>query len=119
MNCPYCGTTLPSGSNICPNCGSALSTQETQQVQTTFVQSKSDVDANEKASGGLIALSIIIPIVGIIMGIVFMATGKKHAGKVYLLAGLISTGVGILFIILGSCIGVSACFNALTNGLAV
>ncbi len=103
-----------------------------QQVQSgRFVSSEREVlpeapqscssspDADAKASGGLIALSIIIPLVGIIMGIVFMINGKKHVGKTYLIAALISTGVGIILTILGSCLGVSALFNAIANSFAV
>lgn len=55
------------------------------------------VDPNAPANGGLIALSIIIPIVGIILGLVKMSDGEKKAGKTYLTAALITMGVYLVF----------------------
>lgn len=58
------------------------------------------VDPNAPANGGLIALSIIIPLVGIILGLIKMSDGEKRAGKTYLTAGLITMGVNLLLVIL-------------------
>lgn len=45
--------------------------------------------AAEKASGGLILLSILIPTAGVVLGIAHLTSGKKHAGKVYLWIGIL------------------------------
>ena len=58
------------------------------------------VDPNAPANGGLIALSIIIPLVGIILGLVKISDGEKRAGKAYLIAGLVTMGINILLVIL-------------------
>ncbi len=120
MFCKYCGKEVIQGDTICPNCGGEIDIpvnnmpppqpMPSQQAQPVVYAPPGGyyvppyppmqyVDPDPPANGGLIALSIIIPIVGIILGIIKMSDGQKRAGKTYLLSGLIVIGVNFLFVI--------------------
>lgn len=100
MFCKNCGSEIPNDSTFCVKCG-AKAEASVQQAQATqparpvqqYTQTSSTA-SKDVVSAGLVILSILIPLVGIIMGIVFMCDGKKYAGKTYLLAGIIS---GVIF----------------------
>ncbi len=67
------------------------------------------VNPDEPANGGIIALAILIPIVGIILGCVNMSDGRKKAGKTYLIAALITIGV---YVLIGIIIGIAFASSA-------
>ena len=75
--CKKCGKELEEGNFVCPNCGN-------------------DADA---VNIGLMILSILIPIAGIILGIINLTKGKKKSGTSYLVAGIIAWVVGILLVL--------------------
>lgn len=78
MYCKNCGREISGSANNCPNCGASLIT---------------GVNPDEPANGGLIAVSVLFPIVGIILGIIDINKGKKCSGGVYLKAAIITTVV--------------------------
>lgn len=80
MYCKKCGSEILDEAVICPHCGCATENNQTE-------------NADGKAKGGWIFLTILIPLVGIIMGIVNLSNGKKNSGKVYLTVGLIAWAV--------------------------
>ena len=92
MICPNCDHEVSDLAVVCPNCGASLNNNSYNTPET-----------EQKANGGFIALSIIFPIVGIILGIVEMNKGNKDAGKKYLWTGIIAWAVWFL---LGCCIGI-------------
>jgi len=78
MFCKKCGNEIPDNSKFCVKCGTTInSNQPTPQV------------AEDKTSVGLIILSILFPIVGIVLGIVNLRSKKSSSGKVYLIVGII------------------------------
>ncbi|MBQ4111146.1 MAG: zinc ribbon domain-containing protein [Clostridia bacterium] len=88
MFCKTCGKEINDKAVICPNCGCPTANK----VQTTYEE--------DKASGGLIALSILIPIAGIILWPVKHSQTPK-AARTYGLCGIISWVVfGILYAIM-------------------
>lgn len=83
MFCKNCGSEIDDKAYVCPKCGCLTGT----------------VDNNAPASGLLIALSVLMPLVGIIMGIVNLSSGNKRSGKAYLIAGLVTGGICLFVII--------------------
>lgn len=65
-----------------------------------YVPDRSAVDdPSDKATGGMIALSVLVPIVGVILGVVNL-TQNKRCGKVYLGIGIASFTICILISII-------------------
>lgn len=54
----------------------------------------------DEVNPGLVVLSVIIPLAGIILGATNQSSGRKKSGKAYLLAGVISWGVWFFLCIL-------------------
>ena len=120
MFCKYCGKEVDQNATICANCGGevtplasdgtiptnkAVPQQPVQPQQGQYIppypqQYQHIIDPNEPASVGIIIVCVLIPIIGIIMGCVYMSDGRKRAGKAYLTASLITIGVGILISII-------------------
>lgn len=92
--CQKCGKALDDEAVVCVNCGCAAS--------PGFGQREPDVET----SGLLIVLSVLFPIVGIIVGVIYMQSNNengKKAGKTYLKAALITVGVVlIIYLFLGT-----------------
>lgn len=80
--CKNCGKEIDDKAVICVHCGVPQSSVHPAQ--------SNNPDAERKATGAEIAASILIPIVGVIMGIVYLAQGKKKAGTTALIAGIIA-----------------------------
>lgn len=82
--CRKCGKQIDNEAVICPHCGVP---------QQDLQQAAKPAEDNRKATGIEIAGSILIPIIGIILGIAYYASGKKKAGSTLLAAGLIASTV--------------------------
>lgn len=80
--CSHCGKEVMEKAVICPNCGC--------QIEST--------DDN-RANPGLVLLSILIPLAGIIMAIAFW-NKTPHAAKTYLKAALITVLVEVILWVL-------------------
>ncbi len=117
--CAHCGAPTPNAANtqqpvyqqpvqqqpVYPQQGQYQQPYQQQYYQQPYQQ---PINPDEPANGGLIALAILIPIVGIILGCVSMSDGKKKAGKTYLIAALIAIGAYLLIgIIIGIAIAAS------------
>ncbi|MBR4628513.1 MAG: hypothetical protein IKO47_12630 [Ruminococcus sp.] len=72
--CSKCGKEMEEGSFVCPYCG----------------------NDEDKVNVGLMILAVLIPIAGIIMGIVNLSKGKKKSGTAYLVAGIIAWVLGMV-----------------------
>ena len=72
MFCSKCGSEIMDEAVICPNCG--CSTEN-------FHQKKDD-----KVSAIVVLLTIIVPLVGFIMGIIYLGQGKRAGGTLIALS---------------------------------
>lgn len=84
--CKNCGKEINDKAVICVHCG----------VQTGNPVMQTQVNAADEASGGLLAISFLFPIVGLIMGAVFSFTGRPvTGGKCFKFAaiGIVVSGV--------------------------
>ncbi len=85
--CQHCGKEVMNEAVICPGCGCPI--QATNNVQTNAV--------DDSVSVGLVILSVLIPLVGIIYWPVKAKTRPKCA-KACGIAGLISWAVSFVFL---------------------
>ncbi|WP_303766364.1 hypothetical protein, partial [Ruminococcus flavefaciens] len=61
---------------------------QTQNVTPNAYVPNANQAEEDKVSVGLVIVSVLIPLVGIIVGIVNMSKGKKKSGKVYLIVAI-------------------------------
>ena len=103
--CPNCGKQIDDDAVMCLNCCYVIpsgntSMQNDTQKPTEEVKASTGNDTQKpteevKASTGLVILSVFIPLVGIILGIIKWKETPK-AAKTYLTAGLIAWAVSFL-----------------------
>lgn len=105
MFCPECGTENPEGARFCGNCRHQLSGQ-TGPTENSPGGSVVEIGSEPKAVSdglkyGILAGSLIIPFVGMIMGIIYLVQGeseeKKDVGKLWLYG---SIGIIVLYMII-------------------
>lgn len=102
MFCKSCGVQASEGTKFCQNCGAQLGNGETAQYGVGYCQYNAQ-SIKEKANTGLVILSIIFPIIGIILFFT-QKESEPNAHKTYLKAALISIGVSFgLSILLAGC----------------
>jgi uncharacterized membrane protein YvbJ len=112
--CSYCGASIAPNDMFCNNCGQSVA--EPQAPQPTYTPPKTETvgstsyippssqpgyasvgyqkPAQEQASTGLIILSFIIPLVGIILAIVKASNGQNQAAKAYGIAAVVAIVLG-------------------------
>lgn len=78
MYCKKCGNEISDEAVICPKCGCATDNYGGKMKKT------SRLTAYEPANGVLLFLTFIIPIIGLILGIIDISKGKTTSGKLYL-----------------------------------
>ncbi len=117
MFCKSCGKEINDQAVVCPYCGVQTgAVQNTPQqpnygYQQPINQQYNQNDVDE-TNVGLVILSVLFPIVGIILGAVNMSNGKKKSGKAYLLAGVITIAVEI---VIGIIVGIAIASNPLAQ----
>lgn len=82
MYCVNCGKEIDDKAVICVHCG----------VMITKKANVSQTNSEDRASCGMSLLSFFIPIVGFIMGCIYLSQGKKKAGEnciAYAIIGMI------------------------------
>lgn len=83
-HCVSCGRSIDWHTNVCPYCGHDFRVVLTEQVAKTVSTGLRIV---------LYVLSVLFPIVGIIVGIIFLtrdSPDEKHVGKICLILGIVS-----------------------------
>jgi uncharacterized membrane protein YvbJ len=88
MFCTKCGKQIPDDSVFCPECGAAIRSE-----QSPVIAAARGGDVSSGMNVGIIAASIFVPLVGIIMGIIYMRDAnpsKQKAGKVWLIVGIVA-----------------------------
>lgn len=86
MFCSKCGVSIPEDSLFCPECG-----------EETALTS----DESGGISIALLVLSILIPIAGLVIGLVFRrnpSPAKRKAGRVYLWTAITAFVLGIIMV---------------------
>lgn len=88
--CPYCGVKTPNAQQIPQQPNYNVQQNNSAPQQNPYMnQYPQPIEADE-TNVGIVVLSVLFPIVGIILGAVNMSNGKKKSGKAYLMAGVIS-----------------------------
>lgn len=122
MFCKSCGKEINDQAVVCPHCGvqTGVVQQIPQQVNYGGQQNYTAPQQNpypnqypqqnevDEVNVGLVVLSVLIPIVGIILGAVNSSNGKKKSGKAYLTAGIIAIAVEI---VVGIIVGIAFASN--------
>ena len=97
MFCPECGTENPDDARFCGNCRHQLKGNPDTEKNAGSEQVVEIVNPKEATSDllkyGILAGSLIIPFIGIIMGIIYIVQGetedKKDVGKLWLIGGIV------------------------------
>ncbi|MBR4628510.1 MAG: zinc ribbon domain-containing protein [Ruminococcus sp.] len=89
--CRKCGMEIDDEAVVCVHCG----------VPTDRFQ-KTVGNGEDKTSILLVIASFFMPVIGFIIGAVYISGGKKNAGKNYVGAAFIALSLFLLLIILGA-----------------
>ena len=112
MTCPHFGASLHESVQRCPYCDSFIEPEKDREEinQDPYAQKKEQLRKTFQMSGPdepqaiFVVLSLIIPVLGFILGILHISGGKPKCGKVYLIVGavaffLVFCGTGLLPVI--------------------
>ena len=110
MYCPECGTEVPNNAKFCGGCSYQFNpgSQTSSEYARDEPISASDIDTTiEPVSNGLkfgiLGTSLVLPIVGIVMGGLYLVKGendvKKAVGKLWLIVGI---SIGVLYLLSAS-----------------
>ncbi|MEW6608217.1 MAG: zinc-ribbon domain-containing protein [bacterium] len=108
MLCPKCGFENPDGAKFCGKCGTSMTIDYRTEPQTQIGKPPFLPDGAPVSSGlktGIIVGTLFIPLLGIIMGIIYMNDpnpAKKAVGRLWL-------WVGISVCVLSCICGIIAC----------
>ena len=105
MYCPKCGEQNPDEAKFCGKCGATITVAAGFQAAHSAPGPSGATGAtgavDPMLKNGMLVASIVIPIVGIVAGIIFLLDKnpeKKAAGKLWLIVGIIAAVVwAILF----------------------
>lgn len=109
MYCTKCGSMINDGQPCCPFCKTPNpavqpKTQFHGQVPPPYFYNNIAPYYPDPYSvppeTALVVLSVIIPIAGLIIGLICLGNNEKRAGRAYLIAAGISTGVRLLLCLL-------------------
>ena len=89
MFCSKCGKEIYDEAVVCPFCGCSTGKN---------VVSSNVLYNEDNVSGGLVFATILIPLVGIIMGIVNLCRKKTVSGATYLITGIIVWIIYMVFL---------------------
>ena len=101
MFCPKCGQQNPDEAKFCGKCGATVSVAAAPPPSHFSAPGAvSDTGAvSPTLKNGMIVASIIVPIVGIVAGVIFLLDAnpeKKAAGKLWLTIGIIAAVVWVV-----------------------
>lgn len=99
----------PTYKKICPKCGSIYAPSTVNcsscHIQLGVYDEHARVASSSSSDGcWMYAVSMIIPVVGIILGLIYIAKGEEELGKSLIITGVIATLIWpVLGIFIGSC----------------
>ena len=107
MYCPKCGQQNPDEAQFCGNCGENLPTTASPSSSNTprstpSASTGSGGAVSNEMKWGVAIASVFIPLIGIIMGAIYMADAnveKKSAGRQWLFVGI---GAGVSWCVIVS-----------------
>ncbi len=99
MFCPKCGSENPDNAKFCGNCRHQF-TAKFGGSDNDPVNEVVDIESKQRSEPvsdlmkyGILASTVIIPFIGVIMGIVYLVQGetenKKSVGKLWLIGGVV------------------------------
>jgi hypothetical protein len=91
MRCPKCGQENPAEAKFCGKCATRLAAAEPPIHPGPSGPMAIDGDVSQGLKIGIIVGTVIIPLLGIIMGLIYMndpSPTKKAAGKTWLYVGI-------------------------------
>ena len=103
MFCPNCGTKIEDGVRFCPNCGAkieeAILPPEDEDGKLGLLTPQKNQSWNTWMMTFLIIVSILIPLIGIIIGLVNKnKEGKEKQAKTILITSLVVIAINIILV---------------------
>lgn len=99
MICNRCGKKVDNNSKFCPNCGQEVTASNSNNVNNSEISNGNMNNDSKKVNVGLVIVSFLIPLVGLILFIVKKDNDKKNA-KACGISALIGFILGIVLSIL-------------------
>ncbi|HUQ10755.1 MAG TPA: zinc ribbon domain-containing protein [Steroidobacteraceae bacterium] len=97
MFCPSCGQSNPDEAKFCGKCGAVVSAATAPKAPHVVSEPVKDTGViSQGMKTGMIIGSIVLPLLGIIMGVIYLMDPnpeKKQAGKLWLIIGIIAAVV--------------------------
>ena len=91
MQCPQCHTENPADAKFCGSCGATIPAAPLQPAPPPAQRPGADDEVSSNLNIGIIIGTIFIPLLGIVMGLIYMQDAspkKKAAGKLWLQIGI-------------------------------
>ena len=99
MFCPECGSENPDNAKFCGNCrhqlsaSSGFSDNHPVNEVVDIVDKQETKPVSDMMKYGILAGSVLIPFIGVVMGLVYLVQGetedKKSVGKLWLIGGVV------------------------------
>jgi len=107
MFCPKCGTLNPDDAKFCGNCSTQLTVkpapEPVRKVEEIVDVNQDKVDVSPALKYGVGIAALLLPIIGLVMGIMYLVQGesesKKEVGKFWLIAS--AAGVVVYMMLSG------------------
>jgi len=104
MFCPQCGTENPEGARFCGNCRHPLMEGNDSSTPGPVIEVGGDRETvSDGLKYGILAGTLLIPFIGLVMGLIYLAQGrseaKREVGRLWLYA---SIGVMVFYFIISS-----------------
>ncbi|MCW8907661.1 MAG: zinc ribbon domain-containing protein [Sedimenticola sp.] len=102
MFCPECGTENPDGARFCGNCRHPLASGNDAPSSGPVIEVGGNRDTvSDGLKYGVLAGTLLIPFIGLVMGLIYLAQGaseaKKEVGRLWLYA---SIGIMVFYFII-------------------
>ncbi len=93
MTCPHCAASISESDERCPYCDSYIDHGRYNRAVPPAQEQKLRNLVGEDKVNPFLMIIAFIPMIGIILGAVFMSNGYKKSGKAYLIAGIVGFAI--------------------------